>query len=104
MSHRYKLIKMINEISLKDLFSYVISKIHFDKDKIIGNFILTDDVNKRLEKVDHLTKSKIPIMLLGPTETSKTKTILVWCDLKKQEFKQKETNLMIYLEKYKPKF
>ena len=34
-------------------------------------------------------KSKIPIMLLGPTGTSKTKTILVWCDLKKQEFEEK---------------
>ena len=28
-------------------------------------------------------------MLLGPTGTSKTKTILVWCDLKKQENKEK---------------
>ena len=73
---KYKLIKMINEINLNDLLSYVRNKIHFDKDKIGGNFILTDDANKRLEKVDHLMKSKISIMLLGPTGTFKTKTIL----------------------------
>ena len=32
-------------------------------------------------------KSKIPIVFLGSTGISKTKTILVWCDLKKQIFK-----------------
>lgn len=35
-------------------------------------------------------KSKIPIVFLGSTGISKTKTILVWCDLKKQIFKKKE--------------
>ena len=34
-------------------------------------------------------KSKIPIMLLGPTGISQTKTILVCCDLKKQKFEEK---------------
>jgi len=80
---------MKSEINFKDLFSYVRTKIQFDQSKIGGNFIVTEDANKRLEKVDHLMKSKIPIMLLGPTGTSKTKTILVWCDLKKQEMKEK---------------
>ena len=69
---------MKSEINFKDLFSYVRTKIQFDQSKIGGNFIVTEDANKRLEKVDHLMKSKIPIMLLGPTGTSKTKTILVW--------------------------
>ena len=77
---------MKEETEIKDLFSYVRKKIKFEQTKISGNFIVTEDANKRLEKVDHLMKSKIPIMLLGPTGTSKTKTILVWCDLKKQEF------------------
>ena len=72
------------DLEIRDLFSYVRQKIQFDKDKIGGNFILTDDAHKRLEKVDYLMKSKIPIMLLGPTGTSKTKTILVWCDLKRR--------------------
>ena len=77
-----------DKIEVKDLFSYIREKIQFDQSKIGGNFIVTDDANKRLEKVDHLMNSKIPIMLLGPTGTSKTKTILVWCDLKKQQFKE----------------
>ena len=77
-----------DKIEVKDLFSYIREKMQFDQSKIGGNFIVTDDANKRLEKVDHLMKSKIPIMLLGPTGTSKTKTILVWCDLKKQQFKE----------------
>ena len=82
---------MANEkINLKDLSSYIRDKIAFDESKIGGNFIVTEDAHKRLEKVDHLMKSKIPIMLLGPTGTSKTKTILVWCDLKKQKFKELE--------------
>ena len=80
---------MKTEIDVKDLFSYVRKKIQFDESKIGGNFIVTEDANKRLEKVDHLMKSKIPIMLLGPTGTSKTKTILVWCEVKKQEHKEK---------------
>ena len=80
---------MKTELDVKDLFSYVRKKIQFDESKIGGNFIVTEDANKRLEKVDHLMKSKIPIMLLGPTGTSKTKTILVWCELKKLEQKEK---------------
>ena len=80
---------MKTELDVKDLFSYVRKKIQFDESKIGGNFIVTEDANKRLEKVDHLMKSKIPIMLLGPTGTSKTKTILVWCELKKLEYKEK---------------
>ena len=54
---------MKTEINVKDLFSYVRKKIQFDESKIGGNFMVTDDANKRLEKVDHLMKSKIPIML-----------------------------------------
>ena len=51
---------MTEKIEVSDLFSYVREKIQFDQSKIGGNFIVTKDANKRLEKVDHLMKSKIP--------------------------------------------
>lgn len=41
---------MKSEINFKDLFSYVRNKIEFDESKIGGNFIVTEDANKRLEK------------------------------------------------------
>ena len=68
---------MKSEINFKELFSYVRTKIKIDERKIEGNFIATEDASKRLEKVDYLMKSKIPIMLLSPTGTSKRKIILV---------------------------
>ena len=40
---------MANEkINLKDLSSYIRDKIVFDESKIGGNFIVTDDANKKL--------------------------------------------------------
>ena len=44
---------MKTEIQVNDLFSYVRKKIEFQQDKIGGNFIVTEDANKRLEKVGH---------------------------------------------------
>ena len=51
------------------------------KDKIKGNFIFTKEANIRIQKLFNQLKSNIPVMLEGPTGTSKTKTIQVLCDL-----------------------
>ena len=48
---------------------------------IKGNFILTEEAKKRLQKIKNFFDSKIPIMLEGPTGTSKTKTIQVLCNI-----------------------
>ena len=54
----------------------------YDKTKIKGNFIFTEKADERIQKLYNQFKSNNPIMLEGPTGTSKTKTIQVLCYLK----------------------
>ena len=51
------------------------------ENEIEGNFILTEKADERIQKLYNQLKSNIPIMLEGPTGTSKTKTIQVLCKL-----------------------
>jgi len=63
------------------LLNYQRKKMHIVESKIKGNFILTEKANQRLELINNLLISNIPIMLVGPTGTSKTKSLLVWCEI-----------------------
>ena len=56
-------------------------KFKYDENKIEGNFILTENAKERIQKLYNQLESNIPIMLEGPTGTSKTKTALVVCKL-----------------------
>ena len=43
-------------------------------------FILTDEACLRMAKLVHYIRNKIPVLLEGPTGTSKTRTTLIACD------------------------
>ena len=53
----------------------------FDPNIIKGNFILTNKARERLQKLKYFFDAKIPILLEGPTGTSKTKTIQILCEI-----------------------
>ena len=53
----------------------------FNPNIIKGNFILTFNAKERLQKLKHFFDAKIPILLEGPTGTSKTKTIQILCEI-----------------------
>ena len=70
--------KIIND---KKLINFKIKKFEVNNRKIKGNFIDTPEAIKRLQKLYSFIESDIPILLEGPTGTSKTKTIQVLSDL-----------------------
>ena len=73
---------MLNaNISQVKLINYNCPNIDIDNNKIKGNFIATKEAKERLQKLNSFIQSDIPILLEGPTGTSKTKTIQVLCDL-----------------------
>ena len=72
---------MLEEITEEKLIATKRELLEFDKEKIKGYFILTEEARKRLQILYNHFKSNNPIMLEGPTGTSKTKTIQVLCDL-----------------------
>ena len=53
----------------------------FNPENIKGNFILTYKARERLQKLKNFFDAKIPILLEGPTGTSKTKTIQILCEI-----------------------
>ena len=57
----------------------------YDANKIKGIFIFTEEARNRLQIIYNQFQSNNPIMLEGPTGTSKTKTIHVYCDLQNLE-------------------
>ena len=63
------------------LLNYQRIKMPINQSKIKGNFIFTEEATQRLELINNLLISNIPIMLVGPTGTSKTKSLLVWSEL-----------------------
>ena len=67
------------------LNAYQREKLIINESELDINFILTEEAEERLQKLNNLFISKIPVLLEGPTGTSKTKTIQVLCKLKKLE-------------------
>jgi len=62
--------------------AYCVKRSEFEiPQDIKGNFVLTDEARERLQKIKNFFDSKIPIILEGPTGTSKTKTIQVLCNI-----------------------
>ena len=71
---------MLSQITKENLLKIQRTQFEIDKE-IKGNFVLTEDAKERLQKIKNFFDSKIPIMLEGPTGTSKTKTIQVLCEI-----------------------
>ena len=76
---------MLEDLTEETLKSVQRKPLEIDKTKLKGNFILTDEAYARIQKLYNQFESNNPIMLEGPTGTSKTKTIQVLCDLKGYE-------------------
>ena len=72
---------MLEEITEEKLRKVKRERLHYDYSKFKGNFIFTDEAEKRIQKLYNHFKSRNPIMLEGPTGTSKTKTVQVLCNL-----------------------
>lgn len=76
---------MLNLINKDILQKIERSKFEFKLEDIKGNFIPTEEAKERLQKIKNFFDSRIPVMLEGPTGTSKTKTIQVLCDILKKK-------------------
>lgn len=72
------------EIKLKDEFQ----KIAKDKVKEIGSFIFSEEAISRLQKLDSNLSNKNYVLLEGPTGSSKTKTVQIYCKIKGLELVQ----------------
>ena len=77
--------KLSEIIDIDQIKSKIRETYKYDKDKIKGNFILTSNAEERIQKLFNQLQSNIPVMLEGPTGTSKTKTVQVICDLLETE-------------------
>ena len=76
---------MLECISKENLSNVKKRDFEYKIEEIKGNFVLTNEAKERLQKIKNFFDSKIPIMLEGPTGTSKTKTIQVLCSLLKKK-------------------
>ena len=76
---------MLDEITEDKLKNVKRELLKYDETKIKGDFIFTEEAGIRIQKLYNQFKSNNPIMLEGPTGTSKTKTIQVLCDLQNLE-------------------
>ena len=76
---------MINTITEEKLKKVERNKLELKLEDVKGNFVPTEEAKERLQKIQNFFDSKIPVMLEGPTGTSKTKTIQVLCDIKKKK-------------------
>ena len=76
---------MLEDLTEETLKSVQRKPLEIDKTKLKGNFILTDEAYARIQKLYNQFELNNPIILEGPTGTSKTKTIQVLCDLKGYE-------------------
>ena len=66
---------MLEEITEEKLTNTKREILEYHKKKIKGNFIFIEEADERIQKLYNQIKSNNPIMLEGPTGTSKTKTI-----------------------------
>lgn len=72
---------MLEQITKENLLNIKNEKFELNLEDVKGNFIPTDEAKERLQKIKNFFDSRIPVMLEGPTGTSKTKTIQVLCDI-----------------------
>ena len=75
---------MLENITKENLLNIKNEKFELNLEEVKGNFIPTDEAKERLQKIKNFFDSRIPVMLEGPTGTSKTKTIQVLCDILKK--------------------
>ena len=75
---------MLSSITKENLNNFKRPEFELKIEDIKGNFVLTEEAKKRLQKIKSFFDSRIPVMLEGPTGTSKTKTIQVLCDVLKK--------------------
>lgn len=75
---------MLTSINKETLQKLEREKFDIKLEEIKGNFVLTEEAKERLQKIKNSFDSRIPVMLEGPTGTSKTKTIQVLCDILKK--------------------
>ena len=71
-----------NSLSVKQFKRKVID---FKEREIEGNFVKTNQARERIQKIDNFLDSDIPIVLEGDTGTSKTKSVEVYCFIKKKK-------------------
>ena len=76
---------MLTSITKEKLINYKRLEFEIKTEDIKGNFIPTTEAIERLRKIKNFFDSRIPVMLEGPTGTSKTKTIQVLCDILKKK-------------------
>ena len=72
---------MLSPITKESLSKVEREKFELKLEDVKGNFIPTEEAKERLQKIKNFFDSRIPVMLEGPTGTSKTKTIQVLCDI-----------------------
>ena len=71
-----------NSLSVKQFKRKVID---FKEREIEGNFVKTNQARERIQKIDNFLDLDIPIVLEGDTGTSKTKSVEVYCFIKKKK-------------------
>ena len=76
---------MLESINKEKLKKTKIKELDLKFDDVKGNFIPTEKAKERLQKLKEFFDSKNPILLEGPTGTSKTKTIQVLCEILKKK-------------------
>ena len=74
---------MLSSITKENLKNFKRPEFELKIEDIKGNFVLTEEAKKRLQKIKNFFDSRIPVILEGPTGSSKTKTIQVLCDVLK---------------------
>lgn len=72
---------MLEKITKDSLNKVERKKLKVKFEDIKGNFVPTEEAIERLQKIKNFFDSRIPVMLEGPTGTSKTKTIQVLCEI-----------------------
>ena len=79
---------MLSSITKENIINFKRPKFELkirDIKDIKGDFVLTEEAKKRLQKIKNFFDSRIPVLLEGPTGTSKTKTIQVLCHVFKKK-------------------
>ena len=64
---------MINSITEEKLKNIKRKRLELKLEDVKGNFVPTEEAKERLQKIQNFFDSKIPVLLEGPTGTSKTK-------------------------------
>ena len=72
---------MLDCITYESLSNFKRQSFDIKTEQIKGNFVLTEQAKERLYKIKNFFDKKIPIMLEGPTGSSKTKSIQVLCTI-----------------------